>query len=162
MSADATSGFTGAVPANYARHLVPFLFEPFAADLARRAPAAAARVLELACGTGVVTKQLLARLPANGRLTATDLNPAMIEQARAAVEDPRVVWQQADMQALPFGPSSFDVAVCQFGFMFLPDKQKGFAEARRVLARGGVLLASVWCSLADNAYAGAMHQELAA
>jgi SAM-dependent methyltransferase len=162
MSADATSSFTGAVPANYARHLVPFLFEPFAADLARRAPAAAARVLELACGTGVVARHLLARLPENGTLTATDLNPAMIEQARATVADPRVVWRQADMQALPFGPSSFDVAVCQFGFMFLPDKQQGFAEARRVLGVGGTLLASVWCSLADNAYANAAHQELCA
>jgi hypothetical protein len=79
MRADPTSRFTGAVPANYARHLVPFLFEPFAADLARRAPAAAARVLELACGTGVVSAESATSV-ATGFLQGTPLAHVLAER----------------------------------------------------------------------------------
>ncbi len=148
------SSFTGEIPAFYDRHLGPVIFEPYARDLARRLPVRdGLRVLETACGTGIVTRHLLARLPASGRLVATDLNQGMIDHARAALpEDPRLTWRTADAQQLPFEAASFDVVVMQFGIMFLPDKAQGLREARRVLAAGGRLLYNAWDSFARNAF----------
>jgi len=94
-------------------------------------------------------------------IVATDLNEAMTDYARAAVPAPGISWQQADAQALAFDDASFDVVVCQFGFMFLPDKVQGFREAHRVLASEGVLLANVWHSLEANPANGAVHAALA-
>jgi len=153
--------FTGEVPAFYDRCLGPVLFEPYAADLVGRLPSRSSlRVLELACGTGVVTRRLREALPDSATLVATDLNEPMLAYARAAVPAPGISWQAADAQALPFPDSSFDVVVCQFGFMFLPDKRRGFREARRVLAPGGLLLANVWCSLDQNPAVGAIQAVL--
>jgi SAM-dependent methyltransferase len=146
--------FSGSVPANYDRYLGPALFEPYAVDLAGRIPAAdGLSVLELACGTGRVTARLRAALPEAATLVATDLNEPMLEYARSATPDRGITWRQADAQALPFGDGSFDVVVCQFGLMFLPDKVQGLREARRVLVPGGVLIASVWESVAAHPHA---------
>jgi SAM-dependent methyltransferase len=154
--------FTGSIPALYDRYLGPVLFEPYAADLVSRLPKREGlRVLELACGTGIVTRRLREALPGSATLTATDLNGAMVDYARAAVATDGIVWQQADAQALAFDDGSFDVVVCQFGFMFLPDKVQGFREARRVLDADGVLLANVWHSLDANPAPGAIRTALA-
>ena len=159
---DTAAAFSGSIPGLYDRHLGPVLFEPYAADLAARLPAAdGLRLLELACGTGIVTRRLREALPDSASVVATDLNQGMIDHARQAVTTPGIVWQQADAQSLPFADASFDVVVCQFGFMFLPDKVQGFREARRVLATDGLLLANVWSSLAENPYALAIHEMLA-
>jgi SAM-dependent methyltransferase len=93
------------------------------------------------------------RLPPDATLVATDLNDAMVDYGRAAVPDKTIEWRAADAQALPFDDGSFDVVVCQFGFMFLPDKVQGLREARRVLAEGGLLLANVWRSRDENSMA---------
>jgi ubiquinone/menaquinone biosynthesis C-methylase UbiE len=154
--------FSGSVPAFYDRYLGPVLFEPYAVDLVSRLPSGdGLRVLEIACGTGIVTRRLREALPDSAVVVATDLNEAMIVYARAAVPAPGIVWKQADAQALAFHDGSFDVVVCQFGLMFLPDKVQGFREARRVLASGGVLLASVWHSMEANPAAAAIHATLA-
>lgn len=146
--------FTGNVPERYDRYLVPFLFEPYAADLAARLPRRTGlRVLELAAGTGAVTRRLREALPEDATLVATDLNDAMVDFARAAVPEPGIAWQQADAQSLPFDDGSFDAVVCQFGFMFLPDKVQGFREARRVLGPDGTLLGNVWHARDENPYA---------
>ena len=146
--------FTGSVPERYHRYLAPWLFDPYAVDLAARLPQRAGlRVLETAAGTGIVTRRLREALPPDATLVATDLNDAMVDYARSAVPDPGITWQQADAQALPFADESFDVVVCQFGFMFLPDKAAGFREARRVLHDGGVLLGNVWHSREENPFA---------
>jgi SAM-dependent methyltransferase len=108
-----------------------------------------------------VTRRLRAALADSATLVATDLNEAMVDYARAAVPDPTIVWQQADAQALPFENGSFDVVICQFGFMFLPDKVQGFREARRVLRPGGVLLGNVWHSHDENPWAESVHTTLA-
>jgi SAM-dependent methyltransferase len=143
--------FTGSVPERYHRYLTPWLFDPYAIDLAGRLPdREGLRVLEIAAGTGAVTRRLRASLPSDATLVATDLNEAMVDYARGAVTDAGISWQQADAQALPFPDGSFDVVVCQFGFMFLPDKVQGFREARRVLGPGGVLLGNVWHSPDEN------------
>jgi ubiquinone/menaquinone biosynthesis C-methylase UbiE len=154
----ATPQFSGSVPANYDKYLGPVLFEPYAADLAARLPAGdGLRVLELACGTGIVTRRLREALGDSGTVVATDLSEAMVAYARDAVPGPGIEWQAADAQALEFDDGSFDVVVCQFGFMFLPDKVQGFSEARRVLVPDGLLLANIWCSLEENPVAGAIH-----
>jgi SAM-dependent methyltransferase len=84
----------------------------------------------------------------------------MIAYARTSVPNPNIDWRTADAQALPFADASFDVVLCQFGFMFLPDKPRGFREARRVLAAGGELLGNVWQSMDDNPFVRAMRTRL--
>jgi ubiquinone/menaquinone biosynthesis C-methylase UbiE len=143
------TALTGSVPEAYDRYMA-HLFEPYADDLAERVPAGSERVLELACGTGIVTKRLRDALPSSAVLVATDLNEPMLERARRSVAAADITWQQADAQALPFEGGSFDTVVWAFGRMFLPDKVRGFREAKRVLSCDGVLLGNVWCSRADN------------
>ena len=151
--------FTGSIPEFYDRYLGPFMFDAYARDLARRLFASpAAVVLETACGTGIVTRRVREALPPDVRIVATDLNQAMIDYARVSLKGADVHWRTADACELPFKDESFDAVVCSFGMMFLPDKAKGFAEARRVLRPGGAFLASFWCSLPENPVAGAVHE----
>jgi ubiquinone/menaquinone biosynthesis C-methylase UbiE len=142
---DMDRSFSGSMPEFYDRILVPVMFEPFAQDLAERlAGMKSGHVLEIAAGTGVVTRALARKLPAAVAITATDLNPAMLERAKSHAGIERVEWQEADALALPFGDRLFDCVVCQFGVMFFPDKQASFREALRVLRPGGQFLFSVW------------------
>lgn len=133
--------FTGSIPEVYDRFLVPLIFEEFARDLAQRtARNGPGRVLETAAGSGVVTRALLPLLGATTRYTVSDLNQPMLDRAASQqAPDERVVWQQADAQALPFGDNCFDAVCCQFGVMFFPDKIAAYSEARRVLRQGGNL-----------------------
>ena len=150
--------FSGSVPGFYDRCLGPVLFEPYAEDLVSRLPSGRRlRVLEIACGTGIVTRHLRKSLPESATVVATDLNEPMVAYARGAVPDAGIVWQQADAQSLEFDDGSFDAVVCQFGLMFLPDKVQGFREARRALATGGTLLANIWHSMEANPLAAAIH-----
>lgn len=143
--------FAGPIPERYERHLVPLIFEPYAADLAARVAARApARVLELAAGTGVVTRRLAATLPSSVSIVATDLNRPMLDHAASLGTSRPVEWRQADAMRMPFADGTFDAVVCQFGWMFFPDKGAAFAEARRVLGPGGFLLFSVWDRIEDN------------
>ena len=118
---------------------MPLLFEDYAADLAQQlAVPSGGAVLELACGTGVVTKHLRSALPASTRLVATDLNPGMLETAQRMLRGVTgIEFQIADGTDLPFDDASFDAVVCQFGVMFFPDKARGFSEAARVLKPSG-------------------------
>jgi SAM-dependent methyltransferase len=158
---DKDSSFTGSIPEIYERALVPLLFTPYAIDMARRAAARhPLRVLEIAAGTGAVTRHLLQEIP-NAQIVATDLNPAMLEQARKAVDSTRVEWRQADAQDLPFPDASFDAVVCQFGVMFFPDKVRGFSEARRVLKPGGLYFFNVWDGIGHNDFSATINHALA-
>ncbi|HEY1252375.1 MAG TPA: class I SAM-dependent methyltransferase [Thermoanaerobaculia bacterium] len=154
--------FAGSVPQLYESHLVPILFAPYARDLAdrlaRRAPS---RVLEIACGTGVVTRELASRLPEGAAIVATDRSRPMLDQAAAIPIARPVEWREADAMRLPFDDARFDAVVCQFGVMFFPDQAKAFAEARRVLRAGGVYLFSVWDRIADNELAETVQSALA-
>jgi SAM-dependent methyltransferase len=157
------AAFVGSIPELYDRLLVPLIFAPYAADLARRiAQGHPARVLELAAGTGVVTRQLAQTLPPDVGIVATDLNPAMLAQAAAVGTVRPVDWRPADALALPFADAAFDVVVCQFGVMFFPDKARAFAEARRVLRPGGLFLFNVWDRIEDNDFAETVTQALGA
>jgi ubiquinone/menaquinone biosynthesis C-methylase UbiE len=151
--------FAGPIPELYDRHLGPVLFEPYAREVAARLPATARRILEIAAGTGRVTRHLLAALPPDGELIATDLNePMLVEARRRLPTDPRLRWQAADAQELPFGDAELDAVVCQFGLMFVPDKPRALREMRRVLRRGSTLLLSTWDDLARNPASKLLHE----
>lgn len=151
---DGDKVFGGSIPELYDTHLVPLIFAPYAVDLAARVRSRrVSRVLEVAAGTGVVTRTLAAGLPDEVSLMATDLNQAMLDRARAVGTSRPVEWRQADALQLPFPDGAFDAVVCQFGVMFFPDKVQGFREARRVLAPDGVFLFNVWDRLAENEFA---------
>jgi SAM-dependent methyltransferase len=148
---DRDSDFRDSIARVYESHLVPLIFGPYAEDLARRlASRTVTRVLEIAAGTGVVTRALASALPASVTVVATDLNQAMIDQAMTIGTSRPVEWRQADAMQLPFADGSFDAVVCQFGVMFFPDKAKAFAEVRRVLAPGGVFVFNVWDRIEEN------------
>ncbi len=148
---DTDKAFAGSIPKVYETHLVPLIFDPYAADLKKRVESMdVSRVLEVASGTGVVTRAL-ATIPNKGlSIVATDLNQAMLDEAAARSTDRRVEWQQADAMALPFRDGEFDAVVCQFGVMFFPDKAKAFSEARRVLKPKGVFVFNVWDRISEN------------
>jgi SAM-dependent methyltransferase len=142
--------FSGSVPANYERYMVPLLFRPYAELLADRARQFQPRyILETAAGTGVVTDALARALP-EAEIVATDLNQAMLDVAATRVSAPNVTFREADALDLPFEDASFDLVVCQFGAMFYPDKVKGNAEARRVLRSGGHYLLAIWDRIERN------------
>jgi ubiquinone/menaquinone biosynthesis C-methylase UbiE len=138
--------FTGARSSHYDNLLGPFLFEPYGKEMANRVPIKNVEsILELASGTGRVTRHLRERLPSTVRLVATDLSPDMLDIAKGKFSDAKAVeFIVADMQKLPFGANNFDVVVCQYGIMFPPDKQKVFDEVFRVLKPGGQFLFSTW------------------
>ncbi len=154
--------FAGAVPALYESLMVPLIFAPYADDLAGRAAAGTAtQVLEIAAGTGVLTRALDRRLPGTATIVATDLNPAMLQQAESIGTTRAVRWQEADAQQLPFDDASFDLVLCQFGAMFFPDRAGAFAEVRRVLRPGGRFLFNVWDRIETNEFADVVTQALA-
>jgi SAM-dependent methyltransferase len=154
--------FAGSVPEIYQQYLVPLIFEPYAADLAARVVARKpTSVLEVAAGTGVVTRQLARTLSPDVSVVATDLNQSMLDHATSLGGARPIEWRHADAMQLPFADESFDAVVCQFGAMFFPDKAKAFAEARRVLRAGGNFVFSVWDRIEENEFADIVTQALA-
>ncbi|MBX3331533.1 MAG: methyltransferase domain-containing protein [Nitrospira sp.] len=148
----------------YERHLGSALFEPYAIDLAHRVAANCqdGSVLELACGTGILTQQLRTHLRSTVSLTATDINLGMLDYAQKKLKDLKgIEWKQADIADLPFPAASFNVVVCQFGLMFVPDKDRAFREMRRVLVKGGVLALSVWDRMEMNPWGVVVHETVA-
>lgn len=133
------------MPEVYDLRLGSAVFAPYAEDLARRAAALAPRrVLELAAGTGIVTSSLVVAMP-SADITATDLNPPMVEYGAAKLPGPS--WEVADAQDLRYADASFDLVVCQFGVMFLPSRIDAYAGILRVLAPGGSFLFNAWDTL---------------
>ncbi|RBY83389.1 SAM-dependent methyltransferase [Blastococcus sp. TF02A-26] len=148
------------MPASYDRLLGPALFAPFGRELADRAVALRpARVLEVAAGTGIVTRALCTALP-EARLLATDLNPAMAARGAAGVPEAR--WAVADALALPVADGRADLVVCSFGAMFFPDRPAAFAETGRVLAPGGTALFTIWDVVDRSTLPAALHRAVAA
>ena len=161
--ANADKVFAGSIPEIYDRYLVPLLFEPYALDLASRVyRSGATNILEIASGTGAVTRALAAALPNKADIVATDLNQPMLDRAKSRQPDGhRIQWKQADALALPFADGDFDAVVCQFGAMFFPDKVQGYKEARRVLKPGGYFFFNVWDKISTNEFADVVTEALA-
>ncbi|HEY1782426.1 MAG TPA: methyltransferase domain-containing protein [Roseiarcus sp.] len=156
--------FAGSIPDMYDSYIVPLLFEPYAADLARRAAETSPeRILETAAGTGVVTRALAPLLGAHARYVVSDLNQPMLDRAASRqAPDSRILWRQADALSLPFEDDSFDSVVCQFGAMFFPDRIAGYRETSRVLKAGGRFLFNVWDRIEDNEFAAVVTEAVGA
>jgi SAM-dependent methyltransferase len=155
--------FAGSIPALYDRHLGQLMFEPYAVDLAERiVRLQPGRLLEIAAGTGIVTRALVRHLGADTAILATDLNQPMLDFADAQTAAANVTFRKADALSLPYDDSSFDVVVCQFGVMFFPDRPAAYREARRVLKPGGRFLFNVWDRLAENEFADVVSHAVAA
>lgn len=160
---DADTVFAGSIPALYDRYLGPLVFEPYAADLCGRLhDLGEQRVLETACGTGIVSRALACALPERASVVATDLNQSMLDFAAARAAAPNVTWRQANALALPFEDGGFGAVVCQFGVMFFPDKQAAYREALRVLRPGGRFLFNVWDRIEENGIPHAIAEAVAA
>jgi ubiquinone/menaquinone biosynthesis C-methylase UbiE len=160
--ADVDKVFAGSIPEIYDRYLVPLIFESYASEMAARVAEVKPRsVLEIAAGTGALTRALALRLPIEALIVATDLNqPMLAYAARRLSGDGRISWRQADALALPFDNDSFDSVVCQFGVMFFPDKVQGYKQAHRVLKPGGHLFFNAWDQIAANEFADVVTQAL--
>lgn len=146
---DTDKVFAGPVPLLYDRYLGPILFQPFAEAVAGRLGNADRVILETAAGTGVVTRAMAAALPQSS-IVATDLNQAMLDVAAGKAPSGNLTWRQADAQSLPFAAGSFDVVVCCFGMMFMPDKLAAYREVRRVLRPSGRFIFTVWDRIEAN------------
>ena len=152
MTTAAKATFSGSMPENYDQLLGPAWFGAFAADLANRVPARPpGDVLEIACGTGLVTGHLRRRLDPGIRLVATDLSKPMLDYAaRRLASEGAIEFREADAMQLPFPDGAFGAIVCGLGIMFVPDKAKAMSEMRRVLVRGGLLFFNVWDRIEAN------------
>jgi ubiquinone/menaquinone biosynthesis C-methylase UbiE len=146
-----SANFTG--PRYYDELLGPLWFEYYAADLARRLPQQPGDILEIACGTGIVTRRLRERAHLLARLVATDVSKAMLDYARQKIPVSGIDWREANALDLPFPNGEFSTVVCGFGLMFMPDRERALREARRMLQAGGILLFNVWDSIDANPHA---------
>jgi SAM-dependent methyltransferase len=139
---------SGNAAERYERVLVPAIFAPWAADLVSLADLRPGeRVLDVACGTGVVARLAGERVGAGGQITGLDLNEGMLEVARSLPSPAgaaAVVWVQGSALAMRLPDASFDVVLCQQGVQFFPDRPLALREMIRVLVPNGRVLASVW------------------
>jgi ubiquinone/menaquinone biosynthesis C-methylase UbiE len=160
---DKPNRFVGSVPEHYDRGLGPHIFHDYAEDLAGRVAALnPLTVLELAAGTGIVTRKLRDSLAPDAYLIASDLNPPMLAVAKEKFRtDERVEFKQVDATDVDFDDGSFDVVACQFGVMFFPDKDRSYAEAHRVLKPGGSYVFNVWDSWSENPFGRITHETVA-
>src|SRR3546814_6309302 len=125
-------------PENYQRFFVPAIGAPLAADLVRNAALREGeRVLDVACGTGVVTRLASEQVGATGAVSGLDVNPGMLAVARAATpEGMSIDWHEANAAAMPLHEASFDVLMCQLGLQFLPDRPAALPDRHRVSGDG--------------------------
>ncbi len=147
----ASPDLPGETATHYDQFFGPLFFEPYAIEVAKRIDAVPSSIiLEIASGTGRVTRHIGERIPPSAKLIASDISEEMLAVAKKKLRDLDIDWQNIDAQQLPFRDNSIDLVVCCFGYMFVPDKPKAFAEAYRVLKPGGVLLFTTWDKLEKN------------
>jgi ubiquinone/menaquinone biosynthesis C-methylase UbiE len=145
----------------YESYMAPALFAPWASHLIEAAnPQSDERVLDLACGTGIVARQVASRIGPNGSIVGLDLNPNMLTVARAAAqrEGLTIEWHEGRAEKLPFPDGSFDLVLCQFALMFFTDRQAALAEMHRVMANGGHVWLSVWQGLDQHPFYQKLHE----
>ena len=144
----------GSAPEIYERELVPAVFGPWAPILIELAdPKPGDRVIDIACGTGIVARLAAAKVGPTGIVAGVDLNPGMLSVARSlrtSNDAASVRWQEASADRLPFPGGSFDIVYCQLGLQFFADRPAAAREMRRVLSSTGRLALMVWCSITES------------
>jgi ubiquinone/menaquinone biosynthesis C-methylase UbiE len=145
------SELSGGAPEFYERYLVPAVFGPWADELVALADVQGGeRVLDLACGTGVVARRARQALGESGVVVGADINRDMLQVARVNAADLAIEWHEADACVLPFEDGEFDVVFCQQGLQFVPDRAAALREIWRVLGAGGRAVLAVWSSIKDS------------
>ena len=141
--------------------MVPGLFAPWASRLIESAnPQPGERILDVACGTGIVGRQIARRMGSRGTVIGLDLDPGKIAVARAAAEREglAIEWHTSPAERLPFSESNFDLIFCQFGLMFFTDRHAALREMYRVLRSGGRMVLSVWQGLDRHPFYQTLHE----
>src|SRR5688572_11485060 len=142
---------SGQAATHYDQFFGPLYFEPYAIEVAKRIdPAGVGVALEIAAGTGRVTRHIRQRISPKATLIASDISGEMLAVAKKKLGHLDIDWQNIDAQQLPFSDNSIDLVICCFGYMFVPDKPTAFAEAYRVLRPGGHFLFTTWDKLENN------------
>ncbi len=139
----------------YDSWFVPAVFAPMAQHMLDRTDVPpGSRVLDVACGSGIVARSVAPRVGAKGRVVGLDMNRAMLDVARArsAEEGLAIEWREGSAQELPFGEGTFDLVLCQHGLQFFPDQPRALAEMYRVLAPGGRVAIATWRGLDKNPF----------
>lgn len=139
----------------YDAWFVPAVFAPLAQEVvARTAIPPQARVLDVACGSGIVARTVAAQPGFSGSVVGLDFSPAMLAAAAraSAAEGHTIEWVQGSAQELPFADGSFDLLFCQQGLQFFPDRQAAMDEMARVLAPGGEAVITTWRGLDENPF----------
>lgn len=133
------------IPENYERFFVPAIGRPVARELLRVAELQAGeRVLDVGCGTGVVTRLAAEQVGPEGRVAGLDINPGMIEVARSSTPpELKIAWHVASAEAMPLPDDAFDVVLCQMSLQFVPDRLEALREMRRVMAAKGRVVLNV-------------------
>jgi ubiquinone/menaquinone biosynthesis C-methylase UbiE len=145
---------------SYENYMVPALFAPWSTYLIQRAnPQPGEHVLDVACGTGIVTRNVAPRVGSKGMVIGIDLNPNMISMARVAAEREglTIEWHLTPAENLPFPDGIFDLILCQFGLMFFSDQHASLMEMNRVLRPGGRIVLSVWQGLERHPFYQKLH-----
>ena len=144
--------FSGEIATHYDDFLGPMFFEPYAIEVAKRIqPSSVSLALEIASGTGRVTRHLKERISGSAKLIASDVSEDMLAIAKEKLKNLDINWRLINAEQLPFCDNNIDLVVCCFGYMFVPDKSKAFAESYRVLRPGGMFLFTTWDKLEYNA-----------
>ena len=144
---------SGSAPERYEANMVPAIFEPFATGLVEFAGLLEGEnVVDVACGTGIISRLAWPMLAPSGRLVGVDINPGMLEIARKTLsrEGPEIQFKQGDVAAIPLADAEFDVAICQHGLQYFPDRLAALKEMRRILRESGRLVLSVWRPIEHN------------
>lgn len=141
--------FTAGIAEIYEKYLAPVFFISTSKDLVTHIPGSPVKILELAAGTGQVTRLLAEKFP-NAEIFATDINPGMLDVAKRIVPFGNITWDIVNAEEIPYADDEFDALICQFGIMFFPDKQKALGEAHRVLKPGGTITFNTWDKLENN------------
>jgi ubiquinone/menaquinone biosynthesis C-methylase UbiE len=148
---DASADLPDKTATHYDQFFGPLFFEPYAIEVAKRIDSSSVSIgLEIAAGTGRVTRHIREHVPISAKLIASDISEDMLAIAKKKLSHLNIDWQNIDAQQLPFSNNSIDLVICCFGYMFVPDKSKAFTEVHRVLKPGGQFLFTTWDKLEHN------------
>jgi ubiquinone/menaquinone biosynthesis C-methylase UbiE len=144
----------------YEQHMVPAVFASWVPALIELLSLQRGQsVLDVACGTGSVTRQIIGQVGHEGRVVGLDVNKNMLEMARRLAPD--IEWHEGNAMELPFSAQEFDAVVCQQGLQFFPDKPQALCEMHKVLKPGGRLALALWCSIETSPGHHALAQGIA-